>query len=161
MVLEIHIFLFAFLFRLLRELEDQILTKHWKNKSFIPNSSEAWTAKWKYPLRMYTPKWYHGFISFKIPWVSINFKPLKVKFSLKKVTTPGITANFEERFPFSSTIFVAITDFEHLLQWVQTLTLIFLIIIASILNSPLVAIMYTFAGLWTAQIIKESLPNID
>jgi hypothetical protein len=86
------IFLFGFMFMLLNEFEDECIVGNWKGKLSKFNSKESWKNKWaldkqKNPLP-YISKWYHF----------------------------GISLPYEERFPFSSTFLVFLTDAEHLFQ---------------------------------------------
>lgn len=81
-------------FRIAREVEDW--TVRGNNKAFFPNSSEAWTAKWQYPLRQFSGWWYAGL-----------YRP-----------------KYAERYPYSSTLLVWTTDREHLWQAVQTVALV-------------------------------------
>lgn len=120
------VILLAFIFRLFRELEDEIARGNAHNWAFFPNSPDASTAKWQFPLRQYKSRWYHF----------------------------GIHPKFKERFPFSSTIFVFITDAEHLYQFIQTVALCLAALVAGI--------FIPFAvGLIAAQIIKETIKTID
>lgn len=89
------VILLAFIFRLFRELEDEIARGNAHNWAFSPNSPDASTAKWQFPLRQYKPRWYHF----------------------------GIHPKFKERFPYSSTLFVWATDAEHFYQFFQTASL--------------------------------------
>lgn len=81
-------------FRIAREVEDWTVRGH--NKAFWPNSNEAWTAKWQYPLRPFSGWWYAGLYLPK----------------------------YAERYPYSSTLLVWTTDREHLWQAVQTVALV-------------------------------------
>jgi hypothetical protein len=86
----------AVLFRIFRELEDEVARGRHRNWSYIPNSGDGWTAKYKYPLQPYRRRWYHF----------------------------GIYPKHEERFAYSTTLFVAATDAEHFYQFIQTVALI-------------------------------------
>jgi len=86
----------AFIFRYFRELEDETVRKTERNWAFKPNSKQGWTAKWKYPLEDYKPRWYY-------------FGIIKPK--------------HKERRAFSSTLLVFTTDAEHFYQFIQSVCL--------------------------------------
>ena len=86
----IYITSLAFIFRFFRELEDEVMKGNHKNWSLFPNSEQGWTAKWVYPLEPYVKKWYHF----------------------------GVYPHSKERFPYSSTLLVWLTDAEHFYQFV-------------------------------------------
>lgn len=93
------------LFYLTNEFEEASLKNEWKDKGNWLNSIKSWQNKWKrknYKLVPYKKKWYHF----------------------------GIAPAYEERFIYSSTVFVFITDGEHFFQLLKKLlifTLIFYI----------------------------------
>ena len=125
----IYIFVLAFMFRFIRELEDETVRKPERNWAFKPNSEQGWTAKWQYPLQDYKPKWYHF----------------------------GLKHKHVERFPFSSTVFVWVTDAEHLYQFVQTICLW---AFAYITGGWMVLAAFVF-GLMIAQVVKEKIKTIN
>lgn len=93
------IFLLGFLFMLLNELEDECIVGNWSGSLSKWNSRESWRNKWAIgpngqPLP-YEPKWYHF----------------------------GIPMPKAERFPYSSTFFVFLTDAEHCFQMGKILTI--------------------------------------
>ena len=115
----------AFSFRLLRECEDLIARGKWRNRPLLPRrkgEQDEYTAKWAYPLRAYAPKWYHF----------------------------GIAPRYEERFAFSSTLLVWVTDTEHLLQFGQTVAI-------GVIAWQLGGLLPVLVGLAIGQIIKELL----
>ena len=122
----------AFAFRFFRELEDEIARGNLRNWSLMPNSHDGWTAKWQYPLQDYQQKWYHF----------------------------GIRPKHAERFPFSSTLLVWLTDAEHFYQFVQTVSIIAMLVLATYLPVWQVAASVV-AGFAVAQIAKELNPNIN
>lgn len=128
----IILFVAAFAFRYFRELEDETVRKPDRNWAFRPNSEHGWTAKWQYPLQEYQKKWYH-----------LGLKP-----------------KHAERFPYSSTLLVWLTDAEHFYQFVQTISLVCIVGFATTLLAwqTLAALL---AGFATAQIAKEINPNIN
>ena len=132
-LLLLPLFIFAFLFRYFRELEDEIIKGNHSNWSWIPNSSDAWTAKWKYPLETYKKKWYNL-------WTKPNYK---------------------ERFPFSSTILVWVTDSEHLYQFIQTLSILGIVIFSPLVNSWWYAFVAYLSGMILASVIKEIVKGIN
>ena len=85
--------IFAVLYMLFNELEDECVRGNFTHPYL--DSRQSWKNKWKTPLVDYKPKWYHF----------------------------GIKHLWEERFPFSTTLFVFLTDGEHLFQWLKNLML--------------------------------------
>ena len=120
----------AFIFRYFRELEDETVRKPERNWAFFPNSEQGWTAKWEYPLQDYSPKWYHF----------------------------GFKCNHVERFPYSSTLFVWLTDAEHFYQFVQT---IFLLAIVYLSQGNWQSLGAFALGLMIAQVVKEKIKTIN
>lgn len=121
------IIILALAFRMLREIEDLLARGKWVNKSLLKlrkgePKNRGDTAKWAWPLEPYEPKWYHF----------------------------GFYPNHKERFPFSSTFFVWLTDEEHIIQFAQT---VFLLLIAALLGG----FWYVALGLILGQMIKEWL----
>lgn len=101
------IFAISFLYRLFREFEDESILNGWKkdykflgitiNKSWL-NSGEAWKNKWKLDadgnlIEYNGNDWYYF----------------------------GVYPEYQEKFTYSSTIFVWLTDAEHLFQSIQIL----------------------------------------
>jgi hypothetical protein len=84
--------LLGFLFMLFNEMEDECIRGQWSGKFQKWNSINSWKKKWATTknglLKVYKPKWYHF----------------------------GIRLPQEERFPFSATFLVFLTDAEHLFQ---------------------------------------------
>ena len=128
----IHMLIAAFAFRYFRELEDETVRKPTHNWAFRPNSNDGWTARWPYPLQDYEPRWYHF----------------------------GIHPKHKERFPYSSTLLVWLTDAEHFYQFVQTICIVVMLTAASHLPT-LHAVGAAVAGFAIAQIAKEINPNIS
>jgi len=101
------IFAFSFLYRLFREFEDESILNGWKKdykflgitfrKSWL-NSGEAWKNKWK-----------------------LDNQGDLIKYEKKDWWYFGIYPKYQERFIYSSTIFVWLTDAEHLFQSIQIL----------------------------------------
>lgn len=117
----------AFSFRLLRECEDLIARGKWRNYSLLrlragEQRIDGWKAKWALPLQPYERKWYHF----------------------------GIAPRYEERFAFSSTLLVWVTDTEHLLQFGQTVAI-------GVIAWQLGGLLPVLVGLAIGQIIKELL----
>lgn len=123
----------AFIFRYFRELEDETVRKPERNWAFKPNSEQGWTAKWKYPLEDYKPKWYY-------------FGVIKPK--------------HKERYVFSSTLLVFTTDAEHFYQFIQTISLVCIVGFATTLPTWQ-ALAALLAGFAAAQIAKEINPRIE
>jgi hypothetical protein len=86
------VFLFlGFLFMIFNEMEDECIRGQWSGNFSKWNSSNSWKNKWALDgnnLKPYTNKWYHF----------------------------GIAMPQEERFPYSATFFVFLTDAEHFFQ---------------------------------------------
>lgn len=95
----ILIIIFGFIYYIFNELEDECRGNTWKIFPNILNSENTWKNKWKLDennnLTPYKSKWYHF----------------------------GINPHNEEKFPYSSTIFVSITDSEHLFQGIKNLAI--------------------------------------
>lgn len=125
--------LLAFLFRYFRELEDEIARGNHSNYSLIPNSENASTAKWKYPLKPYQPKWYHF----------------------------GFKCNHAERFPFSSTWLVGITDAEHFYQAIQTVAIIVIVMLSTVVGVWWQTIIALILGLIIASFVKEKIKGVN
>jgi hypothetical protein len=86
----IIVFLCGMLFYLFNELEDECVRNNWKGKySHILNVIESWSRKYHKDLIEPTKKWYY--FGLYVPF-------------------------YEERFAFSSTFLVWLTDGEHLFQ---------------------------------------------
>jgi len=119
----------SFVFRFFRELEDEIARGNMKNWTFFPNSDEGWTTKWKYPFQDYSKRWYHF----------------------------GIHPKHAERFAFSSTIFVFLTDAEHFYQFIQTVSLLTIVYLAS----DILKLAAVITGFAAAQILKETIKTIS
>lgn len=90
--MELLFLLLGFLFMLFNEMEDECIKSQWGPKFMKWNGMASWKNKWAVTktgrLKPYKPKWYHF----------------------------GIPMPQEERFPFSSTFLVFLTDAEHLFQ---------------------------------------------
>ena len=117
----------ALAFRLLREFEDLIARGKWHNYSLLrlragEQRIDGWKAKWALPLQPYEPRWYHF----------------------------GIKPKHRERFPYSSTLLVWVTDTEHLLQFGQTVAI-------GVIAWQLGGLLPVLVGLAIGQIIKELL----
>jgi hypothetical protein len=97
----------GFSYYLFNELEDECVRSTWtKYKQFL-NTNLSWTNKWKLDannnLMPYITKWY-------------NF---------------GIKPNHCERFAFSSTLLVFLTDGEHLTQFIKNISILIALFIVS------------------------------
>lgn len=136
LIIIIFLLLASFGFRYLRELEDRVLQGKDKNKSFLkkrPNEpNKAWYAKYDFPLQPFTSNWMYLWL---------------------------IKPKYKERFPYSTTLFVFITDKEHTLQLIQLILLILVVFFSSLLvwyKSLLVFL----SGIYLGQIFKE-IKNLD
>ena len=106
MMILLYILLLGFLFYLFNELEDESVRGNWQHHAAFLNTEESWKNKWAYDedvgLLPSEKKWYYF----------------------------GVIPPHKERFPFSSTILVFLTDGEHLFQFLKfrMLDIAFLII---------------------------------
>ena len=136
------IFLFTFIFLLFNELEDEVVRDRSKNdatwvvklysKIRIITLTNGANAKWYEPFEEYTGKYYPKFMK----------KPL-----------------YKERFIFSSTIFVFITDKEHWYQWVKLRFFTLTIASAGLLINwkyAVLVLVISQLGLFTLSFIKEA-----
>ena len=89
------IFIFGALFYLFNELEDESVRNRWKKHTSFLNTGESWKNKWALRAGGDTmppeKKWYYF----------------------------GILPAHKEKFPYSSTALVFLTDGEHLFQWLK------------------------------------------
>jgi len=118
----------GFLFMLLNELEDECIVGNWEGKLSKLNSKESWTNKWALDKDNkpfpYVSKWYHF----------------------------GISLPYKERFPFSSTFLVFLTDAEHLFQMGKILC----VSIGFAIFHPIFGIAF-FVGHLGVGIVKETI----
>jgi hypothetical protein len=119
--------LLGFLFMLFNEMEDECIRGQWSGKFQKWNSINSWKKKWATTknglLKVYKPKWYHF----------------------------GIRLPQEERFPFSATFLVFLTDAEHLFQMCK-------IVVASVavgILTPTLGVAF-FVGHLLVGIAKET-----
>lgn len=126
-----EILLLAFLYTLFNELEDECVRGTFFIKKDFFNTIKSWKFKWKLDangnLIPYKNKWYH----FKF------FKP-----------------RYEERFPYSSTLLVFLTDGEHLFQFLKIATIA---LIPSIITSEIIDSFLFLSGHILFGIIKETI----
>lgn len=121
---------FAYLF--FNELEDKSIKSKWQRCQRFFNSKKSWMNKWLTD----DDGW---FIAYRGHWYHFGIKP-----------------KFEERFPYSSTLFVFVTDGEHLFQFGKNLTILGMIAV----HSPTMALA-AFAGMRLAALTKELLNWLD
>ena len=95
----IFVGLFGLLFYLFNEFEDRSVRNRWKKYPRFLNSGISWRNKWQ---------------------IGIMGEPLKVE---KKWYYFGVYPKYRERFPYSSTILVFLTDGEHLFQFLKKLSI--------------------------------------
>jgi hypothetical protein len=93
-------FIASLFYYILNELEDECKKNTWKKNKKYLNSNLSWKNKWKLKdgelIRYTKRKWYHF----------------------------GTYPKYEEKFPFSSTMFVFVTDGEHLFQFLKNIMLL-------------------------------------
>lgn len=124
----LNIFLLGFIFMLFNELEDECIVGNWSGSLSKWNSRESWRNKWALgpngqPLP-YEPKWYHF----------------------------GVYLPHAEAFPYSSTLFVFLTDAEHFFQMSKILTICF----GFGLIDPTLGLAFFFGHLWVG-VAKETI----
>lgn len=137
MIIKGLLFLFAFAFRWYRELEDELARNNLPNRSALrlrhgEPADRPDLAKYAFPLQPFKGKWYHF----------------------------GIKSKYKERFPYSSTLLVGLTDLEHRTQLIQTLSLLSITVLSSF-APPFHAVAAVVLGLSMAQILKELHKLID
>jgi hypothetical protein len=99
MITLILIIICGFIYYLFNEFEDESIKNNWKTCQHILNSGLTWKNKYlldeNQDLIPYVKKWYHF----------------------------GIYPKYEERFIYSTTIFVMFTDAEHFFQGIKNLAI--------------------------------------
>ena len=125
------IFFSSFGFRYLRELEDRILQGRDENTTFLKKRpgepNESWYAKYAFPLQPFTANWMYLWL---------------------------IKPKHKERFPYSTTLGVFITDKEHRLQFIQS---VLILIIAGFSNFVIYyyGVITVLFGFFVGQFLKE------
>jgi len=107
---------------LFNELEDECVRNNWATKRKFLNGNGSWKNKWEMPLQPPTTTWYYF----------------------------GIVPKYRERFFLSSTLFVWLTDGEHLFQFIKNRAI----------EMAFLVICWQYAAAWIVgksvmQIIKE------
>lgn len=96
----IYIAIFAAFYMLFNELEDKSIKDNWNVHETYLNTSESWKNKYELTetgnLIPYESQWYHF----------------------------GIEPAYKERFPYSTTLFVFLTDGEHLFQFLKNISIV-------------------------------------
>ncbi len=139
----ISVFIFSFLFLLFNELEDEVVRDRSRNNptkvikwySKIKNIqlTSGANAKWYEPFERYNGKYYPKFME----------KPIR-----------------RERFMFSSTMFVFITDLEHWYQWLKLRMVTLAIAAVGFMFTwyvALILLIVSQGGLFAFSLLKESL----
>ncbi len=115
--------LLGLLFYLFNELEDESIKNHWTGKRMKWNTNQSWTNKWAAPWpQPYVKRWYHF----------------------------GVYPKFKERFPYSSTLLVFLTDAEHIFQFLK-----FRMVEIALLLLAWEAVVVWVAGKSLMSLIKE------
>ena len=92
------------------------------------NPEESWKFKWVYPLQSPTPKWYYF----------------------------GFLPRYEERFPYSSTILVWLTDAWHFIKALMLLEIVISIVVYNPIICPVVDwIIYYISWTFTFTIFYD------
>ncbi len=125
--------IFGFLFYLFNELEDECVRSTWyikhKKLNIWLNHKTSWVNKYKSGLIPYKFKWYHF----------------------------GIYPKYEERFVYSSTLMVWITDGEHFFQLLKIVS-----IVLGICSIDVMLGIYFLIGVLIFSYLKEAfLKNIN
>src|SRR6056297_2961513 len=112
------------------ESEERSIKNRWETNRQFLNTNLSWKNKYALnligELKPYEQKWYHF----------------------------GIKPAYEERFPYSTTLFVFLTDGEHLFQFIRGLLVLGVI---TLLN-PLYGLVW-FVSTKAASFFKETLTN--
>jgi hypothetical protein len=120
--------LLGFAYFFFNELEDESIKNNWERWEWFLNTGQAWKNKWKLDEegRLTTDQghWWHF----------------------------GLSPLFEERFPYSSTLLVFLTDGEHLFQFFKNLAVLGAVAVIS----PWMAVA-VFIGMRLAAFIKEQI----
>ena len=126
---------FGFLYFMFNEFEDECVRNNFKGRWAWLNQRGSWKRKWK----------------------TANGETIRFESKHRRWYYFGIYPENVERFPFSSTIFVFLTDPEHSLQFLKNLMII--AALAS-LNPYLAGFFYP--GIWLFGFIKERfLKNVS
>jgi len=132
MITLLYIAIAGLFYMLFNELEDESIKNRWTWGAWYLNTGESWKNKYdldsKGKLKPYIKKWYHF----------------------------GIHPAYAERFPYSTTLFVFITDGEHLFQFVKNIAIL----------AGLLIIGWQVAAAWLAgskagSFIKELIKKIQ
>ena len=92
------------------------------------NPEESWKFKWVYPLQPSTPKWYYF----------------------------GFLPRYEERFPYSSTILVWLTDAWHFIKALMLLAIVVSIVVYNPIICPVIDwIIYYISWTFTFTIFYD------
>jgi hypothetical protein len=89
------IIILGVLYYIFDELEDKCIRNKWEVYPELFNSKNTWKNKWKLDL-------FGNLIPYKFKWYHF-----------------GVHPKYEEKFPYSSTILVGLTDPEHLFQEIK------------------------------------------
>jgi hypothetical protein len=120
------------LYMIANEFEDESIKNRWNNHQEFLNTAQSWKNKYELTdegeLIPYETKWYHF----------------------------GIEPSYEEAFPYSTTIFVFLTDGEHLFQFIKNLAILVAILI---INWKLG--LAWLAGSRVGSLIKELIRKIQ
>lgn len=98
-------------------LMDLSSEKRFKNEKY--NKEDSWVKKWKEPLQLEEKRWYYF----------------------------GMTPKYQEKFLYSSTLFVYLTDFWHLMKSIMMSLIVFSIILYEPVfqfNSYLLSVLLNF-----------------
>lgn len=123
----------ATLYLVFNELEDESVRNNWKTNQWFLNSKESWRNKWRL-----------DDFGELIPYEGSKWKYF------------GFVPKYKEKFLYSSTLFVFVTDGEHLFQFFKNR---FITIIGfAACWQMFVAIQL---GLWIGSAIKEKIKSIQ
>lgn len=126
----IYIAILAALYMTFNELEDESIKNRWDVYESYLNIEESWKNKYEltdeYELIDYQPQWYHF----------------------------GIEPSYKEAFPYSTTIFVFVTDGEHLFQFLKNLSILAALLVIN-WRVALAFFIGSRAGSFIKEIIKK------
>ena len=127
------IFIFALIYLLFNELEDESIKSNWKGERPFLNADISWKNKWKLDIGD------HLILNEKRHWYYFGFNP-----------------KYIERRYLSSTLFVFTTDGEHLFQFIKNIAILAGFFIISWQFG-----LAWFLGKSLGQIIKEKINWIN
>jgi len=124
-------FIAGFGYYLFNEFEDRSIKSQWDTNVNFLNTNKSWKNKWK---------------------LDYKNRVIPYKYTSNQWYYFGVYPKYEERFIYSSTILVGITDGEHLFQLLKNL---FILLGIGVINPIFMLIFLT--GRLTMSLIKEAI----